>query len=77
MDKLINELKDAVISYLEKKPQGEPYLIYRNNRYTAQDCIDSIANNEEFGLSLIRNSILLSIDRFDRLKDNFQDFTKL
>lgn len=77
MEKLINQLKLSFIEYLNSKPQDIPYLISRDKKYTVQELIVAIQNNDDIGVDLIRNAIILSIDRFDRLKENFQDFNKL
>ena len=74
---LISQLKISFIRYLNYKPKNVPYLIYGGKSYNTDELIHAIENDEPVGVDLMRNSIILSLDRFDRFKENLQDVTKL
>lgn len=78
MDKLLQELKDKVINHL-KRDGGldKPYVGKGTKTFTKQDIIDEIENTTEDGLEFMSGIVVLSLDLFDRGKEDIDNHEKL
>jgi len=77
MEKLVQELKDGVLNHLRKGDNlDKPYMATKSKSYTQNELITEIENNTEFGNEVISSLILLSLDLFERGKEDIPGIEK-
>lgn len=73
----MENLKDGIIRYLSNRNLDEPYVVRKNIQYNRREVIEAIENDDELGISIISNLIVLALDLFDRDKENVEDFNRV
>ena len=76
---LANKLKNEVIKSLTKNPQNSdaPYLVCRAKTYTRKELALEIENETEFGVKIISDVLMLSLDLTARNKTKVSDVSKI
>ena len=74
----LQELKDKVINHLKRDGDlDKPYVGKGTKTFTKQDIIDEIENTTEDGLEFMSGIVVLSLDLFDRGKEDIDNHEKL
>lgn len=77
MEKLLNDLKNQVISHLRKGDDlDKPYFGKGQKTYSKNDIINEIENNTDDGVEFLKNLVMLSLDLFDRGKEKLNNYEK-
>lgn len=78
MEKLLEQLKEKVITNLLKDGDTDnPYIIKGGVTLTKGDIIKSIEDNTSDGDDFISGLVMLSLDLFDRNKEDINNIKKV
>jgi hypothetical protein len=69
MDKVISELKQAVVEYLRNQ-DNTPYISSSKGDYTTHELVAEVENETEVGIHILRGLIQLSTDLVIRGKQS-------